>query len=53
MKRKRKSSLSTSDKLIMGSGYVLLAMFVLVILSLIHISEPTRLVSGSRMPSSA
>ena len=32
MKRKRKSSLSTSDKLIMGSGYVLLAMFVLVII---------------------
>ena len=32
MIRKRKSSLSTSDKLIMGSGYVLLAMFVLVII---------------------
>lgn len=32
MKRKRKSSLSTSDKLIMSSGYVLLAMFVLVII---------------------
>lgn len=32
MKMKRKSSLSTSDKLIMGSGYVLLAMFVLVII---------------------
>ena len=32
MKRKRKSSSSTSDKLIMGSGYVLLAMFVLVII---------------------
>lgn len=32
MKRKIKSSLSTSDKLIMGSGYVLLAMFVLVII---------------------
>ena len=32
MKRKRKSSLSISDKLIMGSGYVLLAMFVLVII---------------------
>ena len=32
MKRKRKSSLSTSDKLIMGRGYVLLAMFVLVII---------------------
>ena len=32
MKRKRKASLSTSDKLIMGSGYVLLAMFVLVII---------------------
>ena len=32
MKRKRKSSLSTSDKLIMGSGYVLLAIFVLVII---------------------
>ena len=32
MKRKRKSSLSTSGKLIMGSGYVLLAMFVLVII---------------------
>ena len=32
MKRKRKSSLSTSDKLIMGSGYVLLAMFVLLII---------------------
>lgn len=32
MKRKRKSSLSTPDKLIMGSGYVLLAMFVLVII---------------------
>ena len=32
MKRKRKSSLSTSDKLIMGSGYVLLAMFLLVII---------------------
>ena len=32
MKRKRKSSLSTSDKLIMGCGYVLLAMFVLVII---------------------
>lgn len=32
MKRKRKSSLSTSDKLIMVSGYVLLAMFVLVII---------------------
>ena len=32
MKRKRKSSLSTSDKLILGSGYVLLAMFVLVII---------------------
>lgn len=32
MKRKRKSSLSTSDKLIMGSAYVLLAMFVLVII---------------------
>lgn len=32
MKRKRKSSLSVSDKLIMGSGYVLLAMFVLLII---------------------
>ena len=32
MKRKRMSSLSTSDKRIMGSGYVLLAMFVLVII---------------------
>ncbi|WP_297712527.1 carbohydrate ABC transporter permease [Clostridium sp.] len=32
MKKKRKSSLSVSDKLIMGSGYVLLAMFVLLII---------------------
>ena len=32
MKKKRKSSLSVSDKLIMGSGYVLLTMFVLLII---------------------
>ena len=32
MKRKRKSSLSTSDKLIMGSDYVLFAMSLLVII---------------------
>ena len=37
MKRKRKSSLSTSDKLIMGSGYVLLAMFVLVIIITLYV----------------
>lgn len=32
MKKKIKSSISVSDKLIMGSGYVLLAMFVLLII---------------------
>lgn len=32
MKKRKNGSLSTSDKLIMGSGYVLLAMFVLLII---------------------
>ena len=39
--------------LIVATTFLAIAFFILPTLSLIHISEPTRLWSGSRMPSSA